>query len=198
MRCRVHRSRVFWRSLHRKDPLSRRSDLIETLLTVTAVAALIALFPLAAWLGLRTWASQSALASAQQANAHEVAAVTLVTAPAAAVTSLGYSGTKPLRVDADWTWQGHPHRGPIDVDYGTPKGTTVQTWVDGAGNPTARPLTGIDAQSAAIMVGLSSWLAGVMALAAFWGFGRYRIWCSRNAQWDRELARFLGSAGSHR
>ncbi|MDG3011621.1 hypothetical protein G4X40_15870 [Rhodococcus sp. D2-41] len=189
---------MFWRSLHPKDPLTRRSDLIETLLTATAIVALIALFPVASWLGLRTWSSQSALASRQQADAHQISAVTLVAAPAAAVTSLGYAGDKPLRVDADWAWQGHPHRGPIDVDYGTPKGTTVQTWVDDAGNPTARPLTGIDAQSAAIMVGLSTWLAGLMALAACWGFGRYRIWCSRDAQWDRELARFLGPAGSHR
>jgi hypothetical protein len=83
-------------------------------------------------------------ARAQQAAVHRVGAVLTQAAPANAVPN-PYVAVQDTWVPARWTApNGSSHSGTVLAPYSTPKGSTVQAWINASGAITDAPANGQD------------------------------------------------------
>ncbi|GAA4484651.1 membrane protein [Rhodococcus olei] len=187
-----------WRSLRRShDPLRRRVDRVEGTLAVAVAVLLVALLPLAVWLGALVGDQQTAIAHQQ---ARDFRQVTATTAADSAADSVSPDPTPVATVEsapAHWEWAGVTHRADVAVDPGTRAGTEVQIWVDPDGDLASRPISPSDAATSGIFVAVFTWVSG--ALVAFTGFlaARGVLNRRRDREWSREIREFLGTATSY-
>jgi hypothetical protein len=164
-----------------RNPLRRGSDRAETAVLGLLMAAFLAGAPFAAHAaGNWAYATSAREARAQQAAIHQVQATLLQAAPAG----------NPYQVpDVDARWlaaDGRMHTGPIYAPSGMAAGSTVQVWINQAGQPTGPPLqheevvsrvqlaTGCAIGGLAITLIVVGWLAR-------WSLDRRRM-----AAWDAD------------
>ncbi|MDV6295351.1 Rv1733c family protein [Rhodococcus aetherivorans] len=189
--------RVLRRGLRGRHPLIRRTDRAEARLAVAVLLLVLATIPLAGWVGARTWDTQSALAVQQTAERTLVTAKTQAAAETADATAGELTMVAAASAPATWAWGDEKRRGDVTVDYGTPAGADVQIWVDPNGEQALAPLSATSAKISSVLVGLSLWFAAALLAAAVFGYGRWRLDRTRNREWSREIAAFLGSTSSH-
>ncbi|MBC2590445.1 Rv1733c family protein [Rhodococcus aetherivorans] len=189
--------RVLRRGLRGRHPLIRRTDRAEARLAVAVLLLVLATIPLAGWVGARTWDTQSALAVQQTAERTLVTAKTQAAAETADATAGELTMVASASAPATWAWGDEKRRGDVTVDYGTPAGADVQIWVDPNGEQALAPLSATSAKISSVLVGLSLWFAAALLAAAVFGYGRWRLDRTRNREWSREIAAFLGSTSSH-
>lgn len=152
-----------WRRLTRRlgrerNPLRRRSDLIEAWIAPVAIAAFLVLGPLlAATAGAWVRADNAATRHAQLSWQH-VPAVLLAAAPGPMMSDNGANSWVDW-TPARWTVEGRLRIGKIPAVAGTPAGSTVPVWLDRAGNVRLPAMT--PAQTEHRVIGAES-----MALAA--------------------------------
>ncbi|MEU2001305.1 hypothetical protein ACH47B_11100 [Rhodococcus sp. NPDC019627] len=180
----------------RRNPLMRRSDRIENLLTLAVIVLAFAMLPLAIFAGAKTAASQEVLAEQQTSEFRTVTATTLADSTGVTMSS----DVAPSGVDtapAKWTWGDQTRRADITVDPATPAGAEEQIWVDGEGNLTTQPMSASAARVAGVIAGLFTWFVVMMIAMSGFLITRASLNRARDAQWDRDLRQFLDSTTRH-
>lgn len=180
------------------NPLTRRSDLVETWCSRFLLAVLVLGLPAAAVsAGTAVHESTTRTARAQAAERSQVTAQ-VTSAPDAAP---GSSADEKQKVRLRWTDEnGRQRTGTAQVSPDETAGSTVRIWVDRDGQVTEPPMAASNAQA-------SGWLMGGMTAAGVYaGFlatrkgVRLALDRRRYAQWDAEWDRVepLWSARFHR
>jgi hypothetical protein len=179
-----------------RNPLRRRSDLIERWLLPVVIAAFLALCPLVAGAAGLWVRADNAAAEHAQLSWHRVPAVLL---QAAAGPMWPGSGAHSWVVwtSARWTAGGRPRIGSVPAPARTRAGSTVPVWLDRAGKVRMPPLTAAQASNRVVvamliaLAGLAVLLAGT-ALLARRVLDRRRLadweiaWLSVGPQWSRQ------------
>ncbi|HEV3383068.1 MAG TPA: hypothetical protein VG142_19040 [Trebonia sp.] len=122
-----------------RNPLRRKSDRVEAWVLGGSLAVAIAVAPFAAQLAGEAGHSSAQRAErTESASSHEVRAV-LLQSVGGTVSGYPFGSTFPAR--ARWSPPGGGDRTTqVMVPAGTPKGTTVDVWLDPAGKLTVPPL----------------------------------------------------------
>jgi len=128
-----------------RNPLRRRTDRIEALIS----AALLAVFLVGAPLlgtSLGRWVHQGGLSEQRaQQSWHQTPARLLATAPRAPRYAFRLSWQNAVLVPARWYGPGgQPRSGDVPAPPGSRAGQLVQVWVDGSGRITGPPLLGAE------------------------------------------------------
>ncbi|WP_329530732.1 hypothetical protein OG568_06895 [Streptomyces sp. NBC_01450] len=173
----------------RRNPLRRRSDVVEAW-TVLAVAVLLFVgAPLAgAAVGWWRYDNAQARAAAQRTERHRVSALLVETAPAAVPSP---QGARPptFRVKVRWTEPGKGARtGEALVPAGGQRGDRVDVWLDAHGRNVGPPVSAGAIWQHALTTGAST-AAGVVAVVLAWYLTVRRIAARRRlAEWERDWA----------
>jgi hypothetical protein len=179
-----------------RNPLRRRSDLIEGWLLPAVIAAFLAASPLVAGAAGLWVRADNAAAKHAQLSWHRVPAVLLEAAPGPAMSDNG-ANTWVVRTSARWTADGRPRIASVPAPAGTRAGSTVPVWLDRAGNVRMPPLTAAQASDRVVvatliaLAGLAVLLAG-MALLARRVLDRRRLagwetaWLSVGPHWSHQ------------
>lgn len=191
------RGQVFgWR--WRRNPLRRRSDVIEAW-TVLIVLILLVVGAPAAGFAVGRWAHEDARAqaAAQRAERDLVSAVVVENAPASVPSAHG--DKQPMHwVQARWTEpDGGSRTGEARVPAGTKRGDRADVWLDASGRSVQPPPTNTAVWQHALSMGTcaAAGVAGVV-LAGHFAVRRVAI-RHRLDEWEREWAR-TGPEWGHR
>lgn len=183
----LHR-RSWWRlDAFGRNPLLRRTDRIEAIVTVMAILVAVAAIPIAAAVGAAVYGSNSQLYADEAQTRHTVAAT---------VTESDVGTSQPhittYVVRATWRVGGADRTDWFLTDRAAKVGDQLRIWVNDAGerapSPTPTSQAGIDAVGA----GLGMWCAVALALTAVAAMIRSRLNRLRDAQWERELKSLAG------
>lgn len=177
--------------LAERNPLVRRSDRVQSTIKTTVFTLMILMLPVAAWIGMSTLATGQSRVAAQESSVHQVTATT-VDADTVPVLQGEVGSVTSTSVDATWSYDGVDQQGQVSVPAGSPSGTQLPIWVNRDGDPTAPPLTGADAVVTALFTGFGSLFAAASILVGTYFAVRFRLDTQRQADWDREIAAFLG------
>jgi hypothetical protein len=153
-----------WKRLaHRRgrdrNPLRRRSDVIEAWLLPAVVGLFLALCPLAAFLGGLWVHADNAATLRMQQSWHPVSAVLLQSAPGPTFHNNGNTWTTWEL--AQWTFDGKQHSGKIPVGAGSVAGSKQTIFLDNRGRVHAPALTAarlgeyVDAARLIAIIGLA-------------------------------------------
>ncbi|WP_199810865.1 hypothetical protein [Streptomyces sp. NRRL F-525] len=173
----------------RRNPLRRRSDVVEAW---TALAVTLLLFvgaPLAgATAGL--WAHDQArtIAATQHADRHRVQAKVIGTPPAE-LPSVEGDRPRSFPVAVRWTEPGQgSHTATVAVPAGTGRGDVVAVWLDAKGHSVAPPPGEVAVWQHTLTVGVWS-AAGVIGVALLARAVAQRVSLRhRLAEWERDWA----------
>lgn len=173
----------------RRNPLRRRSDVVEAW---TALAVTLLLFvgaPLAgAAAGL--WAHDQArtIAATQHADRHRVQAKVIGTPPAE-LPSVEGDRPRSFPVAVRWTEPGQgSHTATVAVPAGTGRGDVVAVWLDAKGHSVAPPPGEVAVWQHTLTVGVWS-AAGVIGVALLARAVAQRVSLRhRLAEWERDWA----------
>ncbi|WP_318205080.1 DUF3592 domain-containing protein [Streptomyces sp. SCL15-4] len=174
----------------RRNPLRRRSDVVEawTVLVVTVLLCVAA--PLVGvFTGLHAHDQARALAAVQRAERHEVRAV-VVSDPAGRPAAAQGERRQPYRAQVRWTEPGQVVRTAwVRVPAGARPGEPVSVWFDSRGRNVAAPPDDMAVWQHAVTVGLCA--AGGTAAAVFLArvIERRIALRHRLAEWEREWER---------
>lgn len=179
-----------------RNPLRRRSDVLEAWLLPAAVVVFLVLCPLVAVLtGLWVRADNAAVQRAQQ-SWHTVPAVLLRAAPGPQFTDQG-ANTWTTWEPARWTVNGRQHTGSIPVAAGSPAGSTQTVWLDGRGQVHVPPQTQarlsetVDAAMLIAVAGVAV-VVGALMLLGRWFLDRRRLasweaaWLAVGPRWSHQ------------
>ncbi|MGW1161692.1 Rv1733c family protein [Streptomyces sp. NPDC002519] len=174
----------------RRNPLRRRSDVVEAWTSLLLAVLLCVGAPLVgSTVGWWAYGTARATQTAQRADRHQVPAVLVEDAPAAAPSAQGVR--QPLyRVQVRWT---EPGKGTgttlAQVPAGSLRGDRVRVWLDARNHGAAPPPSDAAVWQHGVSAGV--WAAGGMAGAVFLGravIGRIAE-RHRMAEWEAEWAR---------
>lgn len=173
-----------WLWRWRRNPLKRRSDVVEAWVVIAAWMLGLAGALLA---GLATAGAMEQSFARQRVETRAVSAVLTEAAPSA--TSREATDRNRVWVSVRWTDSRGPHTGRTEMSPSTPAGTRVTVWTDRQDHLTSKPSSWADAA-------LQSSLGGVWAAAAAGGVvvggarvARARLDRQRMAQWAEEWER---------
>jgi hypothetical protein len=180
-----------------RNPLRRRTDRIEALISAALLAAFLVGAPLFGT-SLGQWVHQGGLNEQRaQQSWHRTPARLLATAPAVPKYAFRVSWQNAVPVRARWSGPGgQPRSGEIPAPPGSRVGQLVQVWVDGSGRVTGPPLQGAELTrrvvGAEVLAPLA--LGVVLFMVAFvvrWLLNRRRLrdwevgWASIGPRWSR-------------
>ncbi|WP_190014408.1 Rv1733c family protein [Streptomyces lucensis] len=174
----------------RRNPLRRRSDMVEAWTVLVVAVLLCVVVPLVGIAtGLRAHDQGQAGAAAQRAERHQVRATVVGDPPRRSATTHG-DREHPYRAQVRWTEPGKgAHTTWARVRAGTLTGDVVTVWIDSRGRGVAPPPDDVAVWQHAVTVGLCS--AGGAAGAVLLGYAVERRIAMRRrlADWEREWAR---------
>ncbi|MFJ4201162.1 hypothetical protein ACIP2Y_16230 [Streptomyces sviceus] len=186
------RPRKAWWWRWRRNPLRRRSDVVEGWIVLAAwvLAVLGGLFA-----GVGAGLAMEDGLAARRAALHTVSAVLTENADRmATVTTEGSAET--VRAKVRWSSpDGSTRTGLARVERGTAAGTSVTVWVDRSGEVVRAPLTAAEARLQSVLTGVLV-AAGTAGLVL--GGGRLallRLERRRLRDWETEWARVAPSGG---
>ncbi len=166
-------ARVFGR-----NPLLRRTDRIEALVVLVALAVSLIGVPIAGVVGAVTYGARDRVYTQEAHDRHRVAA----TVADARGEDLGLTV-----VQARWPGPGGERGGTLELTEHAKAGGTVDIWVDGAGNPAVPPTPTWLAAGEAVGVAVVTALAVTMAMGAVVSVVRSRLDRVRDALWERDI-----------
>ncbi|MGW2420585.1 DUF3592 domain-containing protein [Streptomyces sp. NPDC001709] len=184
MRTRMHG----WR--WRRNPLRRRSDVVEAWTLLIVAVLLFVLTPLVGVAaGLHAHDAARALATAQRAERHQVRA-RVIGDHSEQVSAVEGDREHPYRAQVSWTEPGKETRTAwARVPAGTRTGDTVTVWFDTRGRSVAPPPDHAAVLQHAITVGVCA-VGGTAAVVLLAHAVERRIALRhRLAEWEREWAR---------
>ncbi|MFF0156423.1 hypothetical protein ACFYRY_02600 [Streptomyces sp. NPDC005263] len=172
----------------RRNPLRRRSDMVEAW-TVLAVAVLLFLGAPLAGAVAGWWAHDAAraVAVAQRAERHQVSAKVIGKTPDALPSVSGREHT--YRVSVRWTEPGSgPRTATASVPAGTHRGETVKVWFDSRGRNVPPPPDETTVWQHTLAIGGCA--AGGAAAVVLLGHSAVRGAAARRrmAEWERDWA----------
>ncbi|MFI9803679.1 hypothetical protein ACIHEJ_04785 [Streptomyces sp. NPDC052301] len=174
----------------RRNPLRRRSDVVEAWTVLVVAVLLCVVVPLAgAAAGLRAHDRARALAATERATRHQVRALVVGDRPKR-LTAMQGDREHPYRAQVRWTEPGKGQRTTwARVPAGTHTGDTVPVWFDSEGRNVPPPSDRAAVWQHAITVGLGA--AGGAAAVVLLGHAVERRIALRHrlAEWEREWAR---------
>ncbi|QTD96476.1 Rv1733c family protein [Streptomyces cyanogenus] len=174
----------------RRNPLRRRSDVVEAWTVLVVAVLLFVVAPLVGVAaGLHAHDRAAALAAAQRAERHQVRAVVIGEAPER-LSAMQSDRRHPYRTQVRWTEPGKGVRTAwARVPAGTRTGEPVSVWFDSRGRSVAPPPDDVAVWQHAVTVGLGA--AGGMATVLLLGHAVERRIALRHrlAEWEREWAR---------
>lgn len=177
-----------WQRLTRRpgrdrNPLRRRSDVIEAWLVPAAIVAFLALGPLvAAGTGLLARADNAAVHRAQL-SWHRADAVLLQAAPGPLMSD-GGANTWLVWTPARWIADGRQRLGEVPAAAGSRAGSTVPMWLNRTGDVQTPPLTAALAWQHVVLA-MSLGLAALAVLLAGLALGtRWLLNWRRLAGWE--------------
>lgn len=173
----------WWIGALGRNSVGRRSDRIEALAVLTALALAVLAIPFAVHVEDATYRSHVHLAAEQAQTRHPVHAVVLEGS-----TGMPTDFDAPVSVLAQWH-EGNRVRTEEIVSPGVvATGASLTVWVDTAGRVVTAPLTTTDVRVSAISVGWTVWvmvaIAGGLAAVGL----RLRLDRHRARAWERALA----------
>ncbi|OBG61816.1 MULTISPECIES: hypothetical protein [unclassified Mycobacterium] len=172
-------ARVFGR-----NPLLRRSDRIEALVVLVALAVSLIAVPVAGVAGAVTYGARDRVYIQEAHDRHRVRA----TVTDALVEELGVTV-----VQAKWAGPKGDRVGPLAVSEQAKVDGTVEIWVDADGNPVMPPTPTWLAVAEAVGVAGVTALAVAVAMAVLVAVVRARLDRARDAMWERDIE-FLAEA----
>ncbi|MEU0335904.1 hypothetical protein [Streptomyces sp. NPDC006193] len=174
----------------RRNPLRRRSDVVEAWTVLVVAVLLLVVSPLVGVAaGLHAHGDARALAAAQRAERHQVRAVVVGDTPERPGTVRG-DHRHSHRAQVRWTEPGRGTRTAwVSVPAGARAGEPVTVWLDARGRSVASPLDEVAVWQRTVTVGLCA--AGGTATAVVLGHAVARRVAVRHrlAEWEREWAR---------
>ncbi|MDQ0681760.1 MULTISPECIES: hypothetical protein [Streptomyces] len=174
----------------RRNPLRRRSDVVEAWATLVVAVLLLVAAPLAGAVAGQ-WAHDDAqtVASRQQADRHRVRAQVVGGMPQT-MPSVEGGRQQTVRATVRWTPPGEPARtAAARVPAGTRQGQTVDVWFDAHGHSVAPPPNSTMVWQQTLTMGLC--VAGGAAVTVLLGHAVVRRLAMRRrlGEWEREWAR---------
>ncbi|MFI9248582.1 hypothetical protein [Streptomyces sp. NPDC053069] len=174
----------------RRNPLRRRSDLVEAWTVLIVAVLLFVVAPLAGVAaGLRAHDEARTLAAEQRAQRHQVRAQ-VIGDPPERVSAVQGDREHPYRAEVRWTEPGKGARTAwARVPAGTRTGDTVWVWFDARGRDVSPPAGDAAVWQHAVTVGVCA--AGGAAAVVLLGHAVERRIALRHrlAEWEREWAR---------
>jgi hypothetical protein len=180
-----------------RNPLRRRTDRIEALISVTLLAVFLVGAPLFGT-SIGRWVHQGGLSEQRaQQSWHQTPAVLLATAPAVPSYAFRVSWQNTVPVPAQWRGPGGQQRsGAVPAPPGSRVGQLVPVWVDGSGRATGPPLLGVELTrrvvGAEVLAPLAlAILLLIVAFVARWLLNRRRLrdweagWASIGPRWTK-------------
>jgi hypothetical protein len=169
-----------------RNPLRRGTDRVEAVLRLVMMIMLVAVVPAAAFAGHQADRAAQNRAHAQRAADHLVNAVLLEqAAPTGAPDP--YTSVQITWVLGRWRPPGLPPRtGEVPAPAGTPKGSTVPTWIDASGAVTNPPLDHRDITGDVCIAVIATCLGSWLVLLASSALARRVLDRRRLNAWDAE------------
>ncbi|KOV64240.1 hypothetical protein [Streptomyces sp. MMG1121] len=174
-----------------RNPLRRRSDVVETWTVLVVTVLLFVVAPLVGVAaGLRAHDQARALATAARAERHQVRALVIGDPPRRASAVEGGDRERPYRAEVRWTEPGKATRTAwTRVPAGTRTGDTVSVWFDSRGRGVAPPPDRAAVWQHAVTVGVCA-AGGTAAVVLFaHAVERRTALRHRMAEWERAWAR---------
>ena len=169
----------------RRNPLRRRSDVVEA--WVTAVALLLVLIA-APFAGFIAGSALDASAAHQRADVYRVTAVLQQNAPVLPDTS-GQANSPRVQVPVRWTaYDGRVHIGTTLVAQGLSTGTPVTVWADHAARLVPPPPSPAQGLALAVTGGIGASAGVCLAVMMACSLIRMELDRLRMDEWDREWA----------
>ncbi|MFI2206369.1 hypothetical protein ACH47Z_37505 [Streptomyces sp. NPDC020192] len=173
-----------------RNPLRRRSDVVEAWTVLVVAVLLFVVAPLAGVAaGLHAHDQARAFAAAARAERHQVRAV-VIGDPPRQVSAAEGDRRPPYRAEVRWTEPGRGTRTAwTRVPAGTRTGDTVSVWFDARGRGVAPPPGDAAVWQHSVTIGVCA--AGGSAAVVLFGYAVERRIALRRrmAEWEREWAR---------
>ncbi|WP_082956121.1 hypothetical protein [Mycobacterium sp. E3339] len=166
-------ARVFGR-----NPLLRRSDRIEAMVVLVAIAVSLLGVPVAGVIGATTYGARDKVYTQEARERHRVVA----TVDEARAEDFGVTVAQ-----AKWPGPNGERGGTLELSERVQAGGTVDIWVDGDGNPVVPPPPTWLAAAEAVGVAVVAALGVTMAMAALVAVVRSRLDRARDALWERDI-----------
>ena len=161
-----------------RNPLLRRTDRIEALVTLVALIVSLIAIPVAGVAGALVYGARDSQYTQEEHERHAVTAT---------VTDARTEGSAAPVVQARWSVTAGERIGALELNSAGKVGDRIKIWVDKYGNPVRSPTptgrAGSDAVATALAILLSVglWLTFLVTSA------RSRLDQARDAQWEREI-----------
>ncbi|MBV9024411.1 MAG: hypothetical protein JO362_11625 [Streptomycetaceae bacterium] len=169
----------------RRNPLRRRSDVVEAWLT--AVALLLVLIA-APFTGFITGSALDASAARQRADIHRVTAVLQRDAPILPATA-GQANSSRVQAPVRWSaYDGTVHTGTTLVTQGLRAGTPVTVWAGHAARLVPPPPSPAQGMALAVTGGIGAATGVCLLVMTACGLIRVELDRLRMDEWDREWA----------
>lgn len=165
-----------------RNPLRRRSDMIEAWLLPAAIAVFLALGPLLVGTTSAWTHAENAAAQQAQHSWHRVSAVLLEAVPGPMMSDNG-ANVWVAWAPARWIAGGRAHVGPVPAPAGASAGAAVPVWLDRAGRVQTPPLTAGQVRDRVILAALVGLTALLAILAGLTLIGRWLLDRRRLAGW---------------
>jgi len=159
-----------------RNPLLRRADRIEAVVTLVALVVYLLAVPVAGLVGEAVYGSRYNRYAAEAHERHALAA-----------TVIGVDGSDTRIAQARWPVGFGERTGCVPLTTAAKVGDQVEIWVDENGNPVAAPTPTSRAMVDAIGTAEVTLLAVGFALAFVVRVARSRLDRTRDGQWEREL-----------
>ncbi len=161
-----------------RNPLLRRTDRIEALVMLVALAVLLIAIPVAAAVGIAVYEMRDSRFAQEGRDRHTVVATVLETET---------EGTRSTVVQARWPAAHGERTGPLQLTTQAKVGDRIEVWVDKDSNPVAPPTPTWHAVGDAYGATMAILLFVALAITSFVAGVRSRLDRELNAQWEREL-----------
>ncbi|MEU1514970.1 hypothetical protein ABZ490_22945 [Streptomyces sp. NPDC005811] len=180
----------FWR--WRRNPLRRRSDIVEAWIGAVAVTTLLLSVPVVG-VALAGVGERSALDQAR--GLHRTTARLAEDAP---TTPARFRGTADawVRTAVRWTGpDGSSVTGVAQVPSGGRAGSSTTVWLDDTGRVRPAPPTPAQARSQGAALGATAGAGVGLLVAGGWWAARIRLDVRRRGQWERDWTEFNADRG---
>jgi hypothetical protein len=159
-----------------RNPLLRRADRVEALVTLVALIVSLVVIPVAGAVAMLVYDVRDSRYAQEAHERHTVVATVLET-----------DGADSTVVQARWPVAAGERTGPLQLTTEAKVGERTAIWVDKDGNPVAPPTPIWHALGDAYGTALAILLFVGVAMTSLVAGIRSRLERARDAQWDREI-----------
>jgi hypothetical protein len=161
-----------------RNPLLRRTDRIEALVTLVALIVSLIAIPVAGVAAAVVYGARNSQYTQEEHQRHAVTAT---------ITDAGTGRSTATVVQARWPVAAGERTGALELITAGKAGDRIKLWVDKNGNPVAAPTPPWRAVSDGVATALAILLSVGLWLTFLVTSARSRLDRARDAQWEREI-----------